>query len=285
MRHLLWCAILLGGACERTEPAPKGPPTREEIVVEDEWISLGRLPWKFSTEFGYLRELTWWQLHVLAPGEEVYPEVVVRLGRDGHLQIAEKDAWRSVSLDDFWRSASLDDFSRCLEQSSGICYDETDGRRASGIFVGIGVQRRASWLHLGWLLAVCMENHVYKTQIRVGARRLRLFLPWDAAIERTEPPPHVRVAVEVRADGYRVGKRKVDLDQVVQHLERVVRTTERPDLLVWAPVIADDVAVERAMELFAACLGKGIPRLDLALRIPRKEDRCVDPLRRPERDR
>ena len=276
MRHLFWCAILLGGACERTEPAPKGPPTREEIVVEDEWISLGPLPWKFSTEFGYLRELTWWQLHVLAPGEEVGPEVVIRLGRDGHLQIAEGDGWRS---------ASLDDFSRRLERSRGVRYDETDGRRASGIFVEMGVQRRAPWVHLGWLLAVCMENRIYKTQIRVGARRLRLFLPWDAAIERTGPPPHVRVAVEVRADGYRVGKRKVDLDHVVQHLERVVRTTEKPDLLVCVPVIADDAGVERAMELFAACLGKGMPRLDLALRIPRKEDRRVDLLRRPERDR
>ena len=106
-----------------------------------------------------------------------------------------------------------------------------------------------------------------------------------AAIEHTEPPPHVHVTVELRADGYRVGKRRVGFDHVVRHLEEAVRTAEKPDLLVFVPVMAADVPVERVMDVFAACLDKGIPRLDFFYRMPRKENRRVDVLRRPERGR
>ena len=77
-------------------------------------------------------------------------------------------------------------------------------------------------MHLYWLIIVCTEEKFVKLQIRVGDRTMFLYLPWDAAIEYLEPPPHIHATVQLAAnDRYRLDKdEETDLAGVRRYLER-----------------------------------------------------------------
>ena len=133
-------------------------------------------------------------------------------------------------------------------------------------------------------MTVCMEQRIYKLQVRVGDRRLHLFLFWNAAIEWPSPPPLIRAKVHVEAKAaavsFRVdGGENQNLVGVTADLEKArqrAAAMKKEDFLVGVPDVPPETSVEHILDLFFAFLDAGIPRLDFELAIPRQPERKVE---------
>lgn len=298
-QFLVACVVLVGaGACNRQEappadtlkcvdPAqlPDEPHVPEEIVVEaePEWSAMER-------------DLMFWLLYRVARGTTVTTDAHVRLEEESRIEIRQRGRWQAATLDGLaaYLERAKKRFAEKQRAQGKVGYDSSPlGGRASGLFVGLDLHPSSLWQHFRWVLTVFMEHRVYKLQVRVGDRMLHMFLPWDAAIEYTSPPPHIHAKVHIETTatvvGYRIeGEEIQDLVEVTATLEMATQRAvamKKEDLLVGVPVAPPEMSVEHVLDLFLAFLDAGIPRLDFMLAVPRQADREVEVLRAPVRKR
>lgn len=266
MRHLTLCVLALCGGCGEKTPAQRVIPGYDPVPDQSDWL-----------------------LHRIAEGPAVEADIFLRVEQGGRLTIREQGRWRGATLDEL--GAHLVHAKRAFagrQRALGRRSHEVDGsgmeRGASRQVVEVDLHPETPWLHLYWLICICMEERFDKLLIRVGGRTFYLFLPWDAAIEYTEPPPHIHATVRYQGDDrYRTdaGEDK-NLAGVVRYLASRRQAAEqagKADVLVGVPTMPRTMPAERVLDLFGAFLESGIPRLDLpGHALPSREARQLEVL-------
>jgi len=301
VRFVVACVVLVGaGACGRGQPTVDAPPPNalegedpaqyaDEPDVPEETVVHAEPEWS-----GMERDLMFWQLFRIARGTIVATDAQVRIEEGNRLEIRAQSRWRAATLDGLaaYLGRAKERFAEKRRAQGQSGYDSSPlGQRASGLFLGLYLHPGSRWRHFGWLMTVCMEQKIYKLQVRVGDRILHLFLPWDSAIEYTSPPPHIHAKVHIHGKGaavrFRVdGEEDQDLPGITQTLDKARRRAsamKKEDLLVGVPVVPPEMSVEHVLDLIFAFLDARIPRLDSVYAIPRQPDREVDVLRDPAR--
>lgn len=302
-RFIVACVVLVGAdACSQRQQTQDAPPPdafegedpaqypNEPFVPEETVIEA-------EPEYSVMeRDLMLWQVSRIARGAAVATDAQVRIEKGIRLEVRQQSRWQAATLDDLAahldRAKELFAAKRRAQGKSGYDSGPT-GQRASGLLVGLELHPGSPWQHFGWLLTVCMEQRIYKLQVRVGDRILHLFLFWDAAIEWTSPPPLIRAKVHVEAKAAEVsfridGEESHDLTGVTAALEKArqrAAAVKKEDFLVGVPVVPPEVSVAHVLDLFFAFLDARIPRLDFMNEIPRQPDRKVDVLPAPVKKR
>jgi len=292
MRHLFLCvALSCCGCADRKDAGPEVEPGIE-----------------LTPEYDPSPDQSWWQLYRAAKGEPVRAAVLVRIAEGSRLLIKAGEDWRQATLDGFGerliRAKRQHSKERRAVGKSGYVFDEYGSNSVSRIFVEMDIHPDAPWKHLFWLLMICMEEKIDKVQLRVGDRMIHLFLPWDAAIEWTTPPPLTEVNIKMRAGdevaakwgqatvrrptslrfllGGGVWKELADVPSYLKSAERDAAMTKPNNTFVPLLWLTAKMPVARILELIELLLDSGFPRFDLRGTSLPKEDRQRQVLRYPE---
>lgn len=137
----------------------------------------------------------------IARGERDAPAAFVRLRDGGVLEAKDGDDWKAVTLaecSEFLVRAKAR-YQEEMENAGEPAFDEVSpGIRATRLFLAIDVEPAVPWQHVQWLTTIAAEQRIEKLECSVGAKRLLVRLPLDAAIEYcVEPPPEMKASVHL----------------------------------------------------------------------------------------
>jgi len=296
MRHLFLCAVLscCGCAGPQDEPVSAEP----EIATEETIFDLSdaeierakkRSGPPATSDYKPHPDQWPWQLYRVARAKPVNVAVRVRLALDGRPMVETNKGWQGVTIDEFMEflvlAAKRHHAQRQAIGKSGYEFDRSgmSNEGTSRIFVELDIHPESPWQHLEWLMTACEVRGIDKLQLVVGRRLVHVFLPWDAAIEWTRPPPLTSAAVLILARGevdtkrngasirvptrmsYRAGGQDIaGWTQARGYLEMARKTaaTEKPDHAFVAALMAErTVPANRIMEAIEMLTNAGMERV------------------------